>query len=234
MDREDLTVVNVRDLKVNYAKNRILDGINLKIKKGEFIAIVGPSGCGKTTLINAIAGFKEFNGSIERTKNIGVVFQDYAVFPWLKLEDNISFGLKGDKSQLTNYLEMIGLSNIKDNYPFMLSGGQKQRVALARTLAAKPELILMDEPYGALDIYTREKMQQWLLEIWQNDKKTIIFVTHSIDEAIFLADRVLLLKDKKIMKEYGVDFNRPRDKNIRFIKEFIDLKRQIGEDMNDS
>ena len=215
MDRKNMNNLTIKNLSVKYGGNLVLNNLKLNVKEGEFIAIIGKSGCGKTTLLNAIAGFIKFKGEIAKPPRIGVVFQNYAVFPWLSVKSNISFGLDNDK-KINYYLKIIGLKNKKSSFPFELSLGQMQRVALARTLASNPDLILMDEPYGALDAYTRDKMQKWLLEIRQKERKTIIFVTHSINEAIFLADRVLILKNKRIAKEFRIYFRRPRNENIKF------------------
>ena len=232
MDRKSMNTLILKNLSVDYDGNQVLNNVELEIKEGEFIAIVGQSGCGKTTLLNAISGFITHQGEIKKPSKIGVVFQNYAVFPWLSVESNISFGLENSNKIVEHYLKMIDLKDKKDNYPFELSGGQIQRVALARTLASNPDLILMDEPYGALDVYTRDKMQKWLLDIWKEEKKTIVFVTHSIDEAIFLADRVFILKDKKIKNEFKIEFKRPRNENIKFDNRFIELKSKITKLLN--
>ena len=217
----------INQLSVKYNNLLVLDSLNLKVKEGEFVAVVGQSGCGKTTLLNAIAGFIKFKGSIKKPEKIGFVFQNYAVFPWLSVKGNISFGLKKNNKTVKHYLKMTGLNNKGENYSYELSGGQIQRVAIARALAANPDLILMDEPFGALDIYTRDKMQKWLLDIWQKERKTIVFVTHSIDEAIYLSDRVFVLKNKIIKKEFKIEFGRPRSEDIKFYKRFIELKRLL-------
>ena len=226
MDRQNLVI---KDLSTAYNGTKVLQNLNLKVRESEFVAVVGKSGCGKTTLLNAIAGFIPYKGEIKKPDKMGMIFQNYAVFPWLTAKQNISFGLQNGK--VTHYLQMIGLGDKKESYPFELSGGQTQRVALARTLAANPDLILMDEPYGALDSYNREKMQQWLLKIWSKERKTVIFVTHSIEEAIFLADRVLVLKNKKIFAGYKINFARPRNSNIKFSNELIKLKKRINQNV---
>ncbi|MFH0860685.1 MAG: ABC transporter ATP-binding protein [Candidatus Altiarchaeota archaeon] len=230
MDRKDLNL-KVEGLHVSYAGLPVLEDLNLKVKEGEFVSIIGESGCGKTTLLNAIAGFIGYRGTVKRPERIGVVFQNHAVFPWLTVKDNIAFGLKDGKTA-EHYLKTIGLEDKASHYPHQLSGGQVQRVALARTMAADPDLILMDEPYGALDVYTREKMQQWLLGVWERERKTILFVTHSIEEAAFLSDRILLMKNKKICGEYPIGHERPRSKELRFTKDFIELKKNITEALN--
>lgn len=232
MDRKSIKTLILKNVFVDYDGNPVLNNVELEIKEGEFIAIVGQSGCGKTTLLNTISGFITYQGEIKRPSKIGIVFQNYAVFPWLSVKNNISFGLEHNNKVVEHYLKMIDLKDKKDNYPFELSGGQIQRVALARTLASNPDLILMDEPYGALDVYTRDKMQKWLLDIWKDERKTIVFVTHSIDEAIFLADRVFILKDKKINNEFKIEFKRPRSENIKFDNRFIELKSKITKLLN--
>jgi len=225
MDRQDLIIEN---LNVNYKDNTILKNLNLNVKNNEFVVIVGKSGCGKTTLLNAIAKFIGYDGKIKKPAKMGVVFQNYAVFPWLTVYENVSFGIN-NKEIVNHYLRIVDLSGKTHSYPFELSGGEIQRVALARTLVTNPDLILMDEPYGALDIYNRDKMQQWLLKIWSEEKKTVVFVTHSIEEAIYLADRVLLMRNKTLTKEFKVNFARPRLGELKFDKNFIDLKKKITE-----
>ena len=232
MDRKGVKL-SIKGLSVSYEKTLVLDRIGLRATDGEFVAIVGESGCGKTTLLGAIAGFLDFDGRITAPKRIGVVFQDHAVFPWLTVAGNIRFGLKEKSKTLDYYLKMTGIEDKKDRYPFQLSGGEAQRVALARTLAADLDLILMDEPYGSLDIYTRERMQRWLLDVWEKEKKTVLMVTHSIDEAILLADRVLVMRDKKIVAEFKVPFKRPRDWKIKFEKRFVDLTQDISTAISD-
>jgi len=162
-----------------------------------------------------------------------MIFQNHAVFPWMTVEENIGFGFpetldKGLKQNIIlEHLKLAGLEEKRTAYPGQLSDGQIQRVALARTLANNPEVILMDEPYSSLDAYTREQMQSWLLNVWSTHKKTIIFVTHNIEEAIFLADRVLLLKNRTFEKEFIVPFDRPRGGEIKFANEFNQLKHDI-------
>jgi ABC-type nitrate/sulfonate/bicarbonate transport system ATPase subunit len=230
MDGKNVKNLIVKNLSVKFNSNLVLDNLNLEVKEGEFTAVIGKSGCGKTTLLNAIAGFIKYKGYINKPEKIGIVFQNYAVFPWLSVKGNISFGLEKDDNNKTvnHYLEIIDLKDKKNNYPIELSGGQIQRIAIARTLASNPDLILMDEPFGALDVFTRDKMQKWLLDIWQNERKTILFVTHSIEEAIFLADRVCILKNKKIKREIVVKFKRPRSELLKFDNRFIKLKKKIS------
>jgi len=186
-----------------------LQDVSFKIHRREFVTVIGPSGCGKSTLVRLLAGLDEptmgeilvdgkpVNGP---GPDRGMVFQSYTLFPWLTVQKNVEFGLrmqgKGDnecRSQALQWLEMVGLEAKGDHYPHQLSGGQKQRVAIARALAARPRVLLMDEPFGALDPETRAQMQSYLLQIWQNINITIVFITHDLDEAVLLADRILVL-----------------------------------------
>ena len=212
-------------------KLTVLENINLDIQENEFVCIVGPSGCGKSTLLRIIAGLEPstegeviYRGEkhIKPSKEIGMVFQNYSLMPWLNVEDNISMGLnfkRVSKSEKKNtvdeYLKIIGLENFRKAYPHELSGGMQQRVAIARALANSPDVVLMDEPFGALDAYTRILLQKELLRIWENHKKTIIFVTHSVDEAIYLADRIILMSRRKgsVDREISVDIPRIRDRS---------------------
>ena len=206
---------------------RILKRLDLKITSGEFVCIVGPSGCGKTTLLNILAGFlKPTGGSITLegisnriTPPIAMVFQEYALFPWRRVLDNIAFGLEMahvDKKKryeaAQDYLNMVGLAGYEQHFPHELSGGMKQRVAIARALANDPAVLLMDEPLGSLDAQTRVVLQRELVKIWQKTKKTIIYVTHSIDEAAYLGDRVIVLSTKPtvIRQEISIALERPR------------------------
>ena len=229
--------ISVKNLSVHYDGYCALKGVDFEAGKGEFVAIVGKSGSGKTTFLHALARFVEFSGDISVPKNVGMVFQHYAVFPWFTASENIAFGLENETKEkraqiVSEHLKLADLEDKKDKYPAELSGGQVQRIALARSLAHNPEVLLMDEPYGALDAYTRDKMQQWLLDIWTTHKKTIVFVTHNIEEAIFLADRVLVLNDQKFVGEYKISFSRPRNESIKFSPEFNKLRQQIFESLN--
>jgi ABC-type nitrate/sulfonate/bicarbonate transport system ATPase subunit len=202
--------ITIRDLALHYGVHEVLRGISLDIADGEFVCLLGPSGCGKTTLLNAIAGFifpsagrLTVNGYEVRGPGAdrGVVFQEYALFPWFTVEQNVQYGprLAGvDDEALTSisdhYLDLVGLSDFKRHYPNQLSGGQRQRVAIARALAAKPAILLLDEPFGALDAMTRESLQEELVRIWEAERRTCVFVTHSIGEAVFLAETIIVMQ----------------------------------------
>ena len=205
----------------------VLDGIDLQVNTGEFVCLVGPSGCGKSTVLNILAGFQTATGGEVRVGGEPVlrpdsrrifVFQENGVFPWLTVNENIAFGLgKLTRTQreqtIDHYVGMVGLRGFEKAYPRELSGGMRQRVEIARALAASPEVIWMDEPFGALDYLTRLKMRADLVRIWQAEKKTIVFVTHDIDEAVQLADRVVVLtaRPAKIAAVVPIELARPRD-----------------------
>lgn len=220
----------------------VVKNINLSVRDGEFLTLVGPSGCGKTTILRMMAGL-DFPSEGEITENgepvtgpntdRGFVFQQYSLFPWRTVLDNVAFGpeVRGvdtDKryQNALNYIEMVGLTGFEDSYPHELSGGMKQRVAIARALANDPLDLLMDEPFAALDVMTRHKLQEELVKIWQEEHKTIIFVTHNVDEAVFLADRVVVLNKSpgEIIKTFQIELERVRD---RTSPDFIELKKEI-------
>jgi len=221
-----------------------LRDINLDIPEGQFVCLLGPSGCGKSTLLNAVAGFAlPSSGAITVNGTTvtgpgpdrGMVFQEYALFPWMTVAQNIGFGLeiKGmDKAQIANkvdaLLNMLGLSDFRARFPKDLSGGMRQRVAIARVLALDSPTMLMDEPFGALDALTRRNLQDELLRIWSELKKTIIFVTHSIEEAIYLADRIVVMtyRPGTVKRDILVDLPRLRDPSSAA---FNALKRELGQ-----
>jgi NitT/TauT family transport system ATP-binding protein len=236
-NRTALHGVTVQNLSVKYGNHVVLQDVSFEVRPGEFVAIVGRSGSGKTTLLNVIAGFTQAEGGVSRPTRLGVVFQDHATFPWLTASGNIAFGLRpsGESGSsdvelrkiVSHHIDRAGLVGLEDRYPSQMSGGQIQRVGIARALAPQPDLLLMDEPYGALDRYTRDQMQSWLLSIWSEHRPTVIFVTHDIEEAVFLADRVLVLMDGSLEASFEVPFTRPRSDDIKFSQTFVDLRRQI-------
>lgn len=222
-----------------------LKDINLDIMENEFVTVVGPSGCGKSTLLNIIAGLiepsqgavycddKEIKGTgIER----GVVFQQYALFPWLTVRGNVEFGLKiqgvkPDKASeiALKYIKMVQLEDFVDHYPKELSGGMKQRVAIARAYAVNPSVLLMDEPFGALDAQTRTQLQEELLETWEKEQKTCFFITHDVDEAIILGQKVIIMSARpgEISEIVDVNIPYPRDQETKMTQEFLDVKNYI-------
>lgn len=211
-------------------KVRALLDFDLEVKDKEFICFIGPSGCGKTTLLRIIAGLERpDSGSITLNgKTItgpgpvrGMVFQEYSLFPWRTVLKNITFSLELKKVPKTEresiarkYLELVGLEKFADSYPHELSGGMKQRVAIARALVNDPMVLLMDEPFGAVDAQTRNRLQVELLKIWEKEKKTVLFITHSVDEAVYLADRVVVFTARpgRIKEIFPIDLPRPRDR----------------------
>jgi len=222
-----------------------LDNISLEVGENEFSVIVGPSGCGKTSLLRLVAGLiKPTEGAVyldgakvtKPGKDRGMVFQSYTLFPWLNVEDNVEFGLKirglpleERRDVSRRFLAQVGLTGFERAYPKHLSGGMMQRVALARALANNPEVLLMDEPFGALDSQTRALMQEMLLEIWQRDSKTVLFITHDIDESILLGDRVHVMTARpgRIKEMVEIDIPRPRTVDVLTSTAFMSLKRRI-------
>jgi ABC-type nitrate/sulfonate/bicarbonate transport system ATPase subunit len=206
----------------------VLENVNADVAHGEFVCLVGPSGCGKSTLLNIVAGFLDATSGevlVEREPVRGpdprriFVFQENGVFPWLNVRENVSFGLQkrrqAERDQITaRYIDMVSLSGFEKAYPHELSGGMRQRVEIARALAANPDIIYMDEPFGALDFLTRLKMRADLVRIWQSEKKTILFVTHDIEEAVQLADRVLVMSPRPATIQEVVDVDLPRPRHL--------------------
>ncbi|WP_026689620.1 ABC transporter ATP-binding protein [Alteribacter aurantiacus] len=242
---ERVSIKNVEKTFVNDDKEKksftVFDDISLDVQPGEFVSLLGPSGCGKSTLLNIVAGLdKATEGEVKVGDNIvsepgsdrGVVFQEAALMPWLSVVENVKFALrkKMDKdaaqAEAEKYLKLVHLSKFMDSYPHELSGGMKQRVAIARALAMNPKILLMDEPFGALDEQTRSMLHKEVQYIWEETKKTILFVTHNIREAILLSDRIVLMGTRPggIRKIYPVDLPRPRTPAS---EEFIKLEQDI-------
>ena len=223
----------------------ILNQLDLKIHKREFICVIGPSGCGKSTFSRIVAGLDPYSSgellvdgqAIEGpSPERGMVFQGYTLFPWKTVKENAMFGplMKGAsnasaESSAREWIDIIGLEKYQDQYPHQLSGGMKQRVAIARALVNEPKILLMDEPFGALDPHTRQKMQKHLMDLWQNIDITIIFVTHDMDEAILLADRIVALKANpgEIKEIIEVDLPRPRNPELMLSPEFKQLRERV-------
>jgi NitT/TauT family transport system ATP-binding protein len=217
--------------------------VSLSVKPGEFVCLLGPSGCGKSTLLGALAGhLQPSRGTIRVDKKTvdgphpdrGLVFQHHTLFPWKKVLGNVAFGLKmkgvaRDErlKEARELLKLVGLAGFENHYPSQLSGGMLQRVEIARVLINHPRVMLMDEPFGALDAQTRLMMQQLLLEVWDRIKTTIVFITHDIDEALFLADRILVMSPRpgRIIEEIPLDFARPRNEELVTSPQFTQLKR---------
>ncbi len=226
----------------------VLDNINLTINDGELICLLGPSGCGKTTLLRLIAGLEKptsgeiiANGEVVKrpSGDRAVIFQQYSLFPWLTVLQNVTFGLemtkKGTKEEnvaaAERYLTSVGLIDFKDSYPHELSGGMKQRVAIIRSLLNHSPILLMDEPFSAVDMQTRHKLQEQLIGVWKRFENTIVFVTHDVDEAVYLADKIVILDKNpgRIARIVEVDIERPRKRDS---KEFIEVQESIVKDLD--
>lgn len=221
---------------------RALSGISLSLAPKEFVSVLGPSGCGKTTLLRIVAGLDEatagcieLNGEVvdRRSSKMAMIFQEYSLYPWRTVLDNIMFGIEMQhvgkrpaRDAALKYLHLVGLDDFANRYPYELSGGMRQRVAVARALAIEPEILLMDEPFGALDAQTRNMLQKELLEIWEKTEKTVLFVTHSVDEAVFLSDRIVVLTERpgRIREIVNIQLPRPRD---RTSPEFARIRRHV-------
>ena len=247
MAEPTIPIIDVRNVSKTFTLNgqpiHALREASLAICKGEFLTLIGASGCGKSTLLRIIAGFEQpSSGEVlmwgkpikEPEPQRGMVFQDYALFPWLTVRDNIAFGPVSRgvpkaraREIVERFITMVGLGRFADAYPHQLSGGMRQRVAIARVLANDAEIVLMDEPFGALDAMTRERLQEELLEIWQSTKLTVVFVTHAIEEAIFLADRVVVMTPGpgRIDSDNRLELARPRDISS---PEFNDIRRAMS------
>jgi len=215
----------------------VLKNLNLDIESGEFICVLGESGCGKSTLLNLIAGYlKPDKGQILLDSveidgpdvSRGVVFQQHALFPWLTVSKNIQFGLNikrnsNSKKIAKKFIDMVGLNGYENKFPAELSGGMAQRVGIARALATDPEVLLMDEPLGALDAITRDNMRKEIERLWMLTKKIIVFITHSVPEAAYLADRVIILKDGNVFLDQRIDMERPRNINSDEFRSYVEL-----------
>jgi NitT/TauT family transport system ATP-binding protein len=243
--------IRIEHLKFSYPDKQagwvdIIDDLNLVVCDHEFLAVVGASGCGKTTLLNIIAGLlprtdgKAFLNDREITgPGLGrtVVFQDDAVFPWFTVRGNVEYGLKISKTsreerarRVAHSLELVGLTGCEALYPRQLSGGMRKRVDVARAIVTRPEVLLMDEPFAALDVMTKENLQEQFLEIWNATRMTVVFVTHDLEEALFMADRVVVMASHpgRIDRIVDVPFARPRSKDLKTSPEFQAMRRELG------
>ena len=246
LDRVGLQLISAQGV-----PHAVFDGIDVNIDEGSFVSIIGPSGCGKTSILNVIAGLvKPTSGQVlmdgEKVQGPspqrGVVFQQYALFPWLTVRKNIEFGIRMAggavalrKKAADLLLEQMGLTQWENAFPKELSGGMKQRVALARAYAVAPEVLLMDEPFGALDSETRVRLQDELVSMWFDRRTTIVFITHDIDEAIFLSQRVLVMGGApgQIVNDVPVNLPHPRSSDVRVTEEFGDIRRVLWSALHD-
>ena len=232
-----VVALDASGIRKSYTRNgktlEILDVESFSVREGEFVTVIGPSGCGKSTFLHILGGFIKAESGVIRVQgepvgapgpDRGMMFQEFALFPWRTVAGNIAWGLEAQgvarekiESTVWTYLQITGLAEFSKHYPAELSGGMKQRVALARVLAFEPKVLLMDEPFGALDAQTRETMQEELTRLWGQTGKTIVFVTHDIDEAVYLGDRVVVMTARpgRIREEVKIDLPRPRDLSIK-------------------
>ncbi len=245
-----MSILSFKNVRKAFPKNGeelvAIQDFTLDVEEGEFVCLLGPSGCGKTTLLRMVAGLESISkGTIELNgkaitgpgSDRGMVFQDFGLFPWRNVTKNVEFGLEvknipaEKRAEIAQkYVELVGLKGFERSHPRELSGGMKQRVGIARALANDPAVLLMDEPFGALDAQTRNQMQMELLRIWKETKKTVLFVTHSVDEAVFLADRIVVMTARpgSIKDLWNIDLPRPRD---RASSKFITLRREILDEL---
>ena len=244
--REAREKITIQSVSRSYESTQALDDVSFSVSDGEFCCVVGPSGCGKTTLLRAIAGLDDPDGGsvlvggepvtgpgLDR----GMVFQEYALFPWRTVRGNIRFGLDRPacdcpdcERRVRELIDLVGLDGFEDAYPKELSGGMKQRVGIARALAPDPEILLMDEPFGSVDARTRDRLHAELLDIWTQTGQTVVFVTHDIDEAITLADRVIIMESAPgtVQSTFSIDIERPRERTAH---EFVDYVARIRDEL---
>ncbi|GIN19586.1 MAG TPA: ABC transporter ATP-binding protein [Bacillus bacterium] len=235
--------LEIGHLSKNFAGKEILKNIQLTVEEGEFVTILGPSGSGKSTLFHIIGGLlTPAEGSVQldgqeitgERGHISYMPQQHSLFPWRTILQNVLLGQeltgKTDKERALDMIEKAGLAGYENELPDALSGGMKQRAAFVRALLSPQSLILLDEPFSALDDFTRQDMQEWLQSIWMKYKKTILFVTHNIEEALFLSDRIAILSTKPatVIKEFKIPFGRPRKKDLFFSSQFLDLKQEVS------
>jgi NitT/TauT family transport system ATP-binding protein len=218
-----------------------IDNVSLEIAEGEFVCLVGPSGCGKSTLLRMINGLSRPSAGVVELRTDGhrlptaMVFQDYSIFPWMTVEENVRFGLGPEvpaaeaAARVDRWLKRMGLAQFRKAYPKALSGGMRQRVAIARAIVVEPAVLLMDEPFAALDAQLRRVLQEELLAIWQEDRRTVVFVTHSLQEAILLGDRVVVMSARpgRVVADIRVPFPRPRKAEVRATREFAELEQEL-------
>lgn len=244
--------LEIRNVSKTYRKGEnaltVLDDLSLTVPELEFLVLLGPSGCGKSTLLRIIDGIEDCDSGQVLLDGLdvtgttghgrGMVFQSFELFPWRTTIENVAFGLEiagvARRERLEaarECIDLVGLRGFENSYPHELSGGMQQRVGIARALAIKPSILLMDEPYGALDVQTRDLLQDELLNIWEREKKTVIFVTHSIEEALYLADRIVVMSPRpgRIERIIDVPFARPRRDSVKTDPEFLSMRRQIWE-----
>ena len=239
--------IRFEHVSVQFGRLRVVDDVSYAINDGEFVSVIGPSGCGKTTMLNMVAGFMVPTSGAVKLDGVpvagpgpdrGVIFQEYGVFPWLTVKQNIAFGLKLRASRVPaeereaiceRYMGLMGLAEFADAWPKTLSGGMRQRLAIARAYAVKPGFLLMDEPFGALDAQTRSAMQDLLLDVLQAEGKTVMLITHSVEEAVYLSNRIIVMtaRPTRIREIIDVPFGYPREESLHERAEFGELRSHV-------
>ena len=238
-------IITFSSVSKNFGEISALENINISVNHGEFLALIGPSGCGKSTILRLASGLDSpSSGKIDiSTDKVGYVFQDATLMPWRTVRKNVGLLAQLEKfdkeiinKKTDDILELVGLEDFADHYPFALSGGMKMRASLARSLVLDPELFLFDEPFGALDLITRGRLNVELLQLYTSKKFTSLFVTHSVEEALFLSSRVIVFSGRpgKIKGEFEVPFKYPRETKIRYSSEFAELSGEVGKILEDS
>ena len=243
----DAPMIRLEGVAKSYGALQVLKEVNLDVAKGEFLVLLGASGCGKSTMLNMISGFEPptqgriiVNGRVVKDVEpaCGMVFQQYALFPWKTVSENVAFGLKmrgvgkaERREAACRHIEAVGLKGFEGSYPGALSGGMKQRVSIARVLANDPDVMLLDEPFAALDAMTRQVLQEQLLSIYEKSGKTIVFITHSIDEALLLSTRMIVMgaKPGRIVQDIRNDLPLPRTAEVQLSPAYLDMKKSIWE-----
>ncbi len=240
----DEIVVNVEHLTKSFGDLLVLDDVSFQVKKGEFLCIVGPTGCGKTTFLNSLTKLYDINsGSITingeeidlRRHNVAYIFQEYSTMAWLTVEENIQYGLKIKhvpaaqmKERVENVMQIVGLEKYRNYYPRQLSASMLQRVVIARAFAVEPELLLMDEPYGQLDLQLKYHLEDELIDLWKRTGTTVIFITHNIEEAVYLSNRILVLTNKPTRIKQSIDNDLPRPRRVSD-PAFVQLRDEVTE-----
>ncbi len=240
-------MIQLEGVSKSFGQLKVLQEVNLEVAKGEFLVLLGASGCGKSTMLNMISGFEQpsqgrvlVNGKVVKDVEpaCGMVFQQYALFPWKTVSENVAFGLKmrgiartERRDVARRYIESVGLKGFEDSYPSALSGGMKQRVSIARVLANDPDVMLLDEPFAALDAMTRQVLQEQLLSIYEKSGKTIVFITHSIDEALMLSTRMIVMgaKPGRVVQDIKNELPLPRTAEVQLSPAYLELKKSIWE-----
>lgn len=245
-EKSNINHLEIRNISKSFGENHVLRDLSFSVKKSEFVTLLGPSGSGKSTLFSIIGGLTDVStGSVYldgqringKRGSISYMPQSASLFPWRNILDNVLLAgeIAGtvDKEKAIAMIERAGLKGYENAYPHQLSGGMKQRVSFIRSLLSPQSLILLDEPFSALDEFTRTDMQKWLLSIWEENQRSILFITHNIDEALFLSDRIIILSDKpaSVKKEFIVPFERPRSETLLLSDEFLRWKKQVYEEM---